>query len=403
MASSASAAGRDVSSGSGPSRGRAGGPPRRRRCGRSHRRDTLVVEDSPDCLRGRRCDGGRARSSRAGCRGYGVNLTVMHVAVAHHVVAALERAACRARARRRSRRRRRARPSRSPRRGRSPSGCRCGSRPAACQAVRPRRRCQDCAGFASPAVKNAIRSSSAKAPWTTRSQAGLADAELGAHRRGLLVVELGQLGLEADGHGDRRRRRCAAACAAISGGTSSLALVDVDDEQHRLGGQRREVAQRVGRGLGHRDACAPGRPACSASIDARAATPPRRPPPCRRRARRARRARGGARPARGRRRSARSRSSRCRAAGRPRPPGGSTFASSWARTTWTIASVSRMLARNLLPRPSPSCAPRDEAGDVVEVDRVPARSRGADVAATCSRRSSRTGTIATFGSIVVNG
>jgi hypothetical protein len=31
---------------------------------------------------------------------------------------------------------------------------------------------------------------------------GLADAELLAHRGGLLVVELGQLGLQAAGHGD---------------------------------------------------------------------------------------------------------------------------------------------------------------------------------------------------------
>ena len=44
-----------------------------------------------------------------------------------------------------------------------------------------------------------------------------------------------------------------------------------------------------------------------------------------------------------------------------------------------------------------------EAGDVVEVDRVLDDVRGADVSATCSRRSSRTGTTATFGSIVVNG
>ena len=55
-----------------------------------------------------------------------------------------------------------------------------------------------------------------------------------------------------------------------------------------------------------------------------------------------------------------------------------TFASSCARTTWTIASVSRMFARNLLPRPSPLCAPAHEAGDVVEVDRVVDDVRRAD-------------------------
>ena len=34
-----------------------------------------------------------------------------------------------------------------------------------------------------------------------------------------------------------------------------------------------------------------------------------------------------------------------------------TFSSSKQRTTWTMASHSRMLARNLLPRPSPLLAP----------------------------------------------
>ena len=58
-----------------------------------------------------------------------LNFTVMHVAVAHDVVAAFEaQRAALARAAR-SRRRPRARPSRSPRRGRSRAGCRCGSRP----------------------------------------------------------------------------------------------------------------------------------------------------------------------------------------------------------------------------------------------------------------------------------
>jgi hypothetical protein len=33
-------------------------------------------------------------------------------------------------------------------------------------------------------------------------------------------------------------------------GTSSSALVDVGDEEHRLGGQRRQVAQRVGASSG---------------------------------------------------------------------------------------------------------------------------------------------------------
>ena len=87
-----------------------------------------------------------------------------HVAVAHHVVAALQaqRAAL---ARAGVAAGVDAAPaSRSPRRARSPSGCRSGSRPAACQAVRPSRRCQDCAGLASPAVKKAIRSQQLEGP-----------------------------------------------------------------------------------------------------------------------------------------------------------------------------------------------------------------------------------------------
>ena len=74
--------------------------------------------------------------------------------------------------------------------------------PAACQAVRPRRRCQDCAGLSSPAVKNAIRSSSVERAADDALQAGLADAEVLAHRRRLVVVELGQLGLDAAGDRD---------------------------------------------------------------------------------------------------------------------------------------------------------------------------------------------------------
>ncbi len=72
-------------------------------------------------------------------------------------------------------------------------------------------------------------------------------------------------------------------------------------------------------------------------------------------------------------------------------------------TTWTIASVSRMFPRNWLPSPSPSLAPRTR----------PAMSWKAMVSATISEapiisetsvsRGSSTGTIAMFGSIVVNG
>ena len=43
--------------------------------------------------------------------------------------------------------------------------------------------------------------------------------------------------------------------------------------------------------------------------------------------------------------------------------------SSKQRTTWTMASTSRMWVRNLLPRPSPCAGALDQAGDVHELDR----------------------------------
>lgn len=80
-----------------------------------------------------------------------------------------------------------------------------------------------------------------------------------------------------------------------------------------------------------------------------------------------------------------------------------TSPSSKARTTWQMASASRMLARNLLPRPSPSEAPRT----------MPAMSTNETVAgrifsdpwisASRSRRASGSGTTPTLGSMVANG
>ena len=80
-----------------------------------------------------------------------------------------------------------------------------------------------------------------------------------------------------------------------------------------------------------------------------------------------------------------------------------TSSSAKTRTTWQIASASRMLARNLLPRPSPSLAPLT----------MPAMSTNDTVAGTIcllskisastSRRGSGSGTTPTFGSIVANG
>ena len=69
---------------------------------------------------------------------------------------------------------------------------------------------------------------------------------------GLLVVELGELGLDARGDRDRPRASWAAACAAIVGRHRVVALVDVGDEEHRLGGQRVDVAHDLRRVLGRR-------------------------------------------------------------------------------------------------------------------------------------------------------
>ena len=73
------------------------------------------------------------------------------------------------------------------------------------------------------------------------------------------------------------------------------------------------------------------------------------------------------------------------------------------RTTWTIASVSRMFARNLFPRPSPSLAPFTS----------PAISTNSNTAGTVfalfensdsfHNRESGTSTTPTFGSIVQKG
>ncbi|OPZ47532.1 MAG: hypothetical protein BWY91_03328 [bacterium ADurb.BinA028] len=80
-----------------------------------------------------------------------------------------------------------------------------------------------------------------------------------------------------------------------------------------------------------------------------------------------------------------------------------TSSSTKTRTTWQIASASRMLARNLLPSPSPTDAPRT----------IPAMSTNDTVAGrifsepkiSASRRSrgSGSGTTPTLGSMVAKG
>ena len=91
------------------------------------------------------------------------------------------------------------------------------------------------------------------------------------------------------------------------------------------------------------------------------------------------------------------------AAGETRPSGWMTLSSLWQRTTCSSASVSRMLARNLLPSPSPSCAPLTSPAMSWNSIVSGTMFEAPIVFATASSRSSATGTTATLGSIVVNG
>ena len=73
------------------------------------------------------------------------------------------------------------------------------------------------------------------------------------------------------------------------------------------------------------------------------------------------------------------------------------------RTTCAIASASRMLARNWLPRPSPSLAPRTIPAMSTN-DTVAGRMRSEwNTSASVPRRGSGRLTTPTFGSIVANG
>ena len=90
-------------------------------------------------------------------------------------------------------------------------------------------------------------------------------------------------------------------------------------------------------------------------------------------------------------------------AGSTRPSTCTTSGSAKARITWQIASASRMLARNLLPRPSPSLAP-------LTIPAMSTNDTGAGrilalpwILASTARRGSGSGTTPTLGSIVANG
>jgi hypothetical protein len=77
--------------------------------------------------------------------------------------------------------------------------------------------------------------------------------------------------------------------------------------------------------------------------------------------------------------------------------------SSKQRSTWTIASTSRMLPRNWLPRPSPLLAPFTRPAISTKPSWVGITLALPPILASASRRPSGTATWPTFGSIVQNG
>src|SRR5690606_18537951 len=73
------------------------------------------------------------------------------------------------------------------------------------------------------------------------------------------------------------------------------------------------------------------------------------------------------------------------------------------RTTWVMASTSRMWARNLLPRPSPLAAPATRPAMSTNSTAVGITFCGLMISARAFSRGSGTGTTPTLGSIVQNG
>src|SRR5690606_24587915 len=89
---------------------------------------------------------------------------------------------------------------------------------------------------------------------------------------------------------------------------------------------------------------------------------------------------------------------------------GSTLPATWTmsgcskqRTTWQMASTSRMWARNLLPRPSPLAAPATRPAMSTNSTAVGTTFCGWMMSASAFRRGSGTGTTPTLGSIVQKG
>ena len=73
------------------------------------------------------------------------------------------------------------------------------------------------------------------------------------------------------------------------------------------------------------------------------------------------------------------------------------------RTTWPMASVSRMLARNLLPKPSPLLAPATKPAISTNSMVVGNTRSGLTISANASKRGSGIGTTPVLGSMVQNG
>lgn len=89
---------------------------------------------------------------------------------------------------------------------------------------------------------------------------------------------------------------------------------------------------------------------------------------------------------------------------------GETSPSTWVtsgslktRITWQIASVSRMLARNWLPRPCPSDAPRTRPAMSTNSTLAGRTLAEPKIFASLGSRSSGTPTMPTLGSMVANG
>ncbi len=80
-----------------------------------------------------------------------------------------------------------------------------------------------------------------------------------------------------------------------------------------------------------------------------------------------------------------------------------TSSSAKTRTTWQMASHSRMLARNLFPRPAPSEAPFTMPAMSTNVTGAGTVFSEEKISASLSSRGSGSATTPSFGSMVANG